>query len=340
MQNKESGEVIKDNYGRKVSYLRLSITDRCNLNCIYCRPGRNTRFIAHDQILTYEDMFYLLGVVAGMNVQKVRLTGGEPFARRDILYFLHRVKSGFPHLDIRLTTNATLIAGKIRALKDMGISALNISLDTLDREKYQRITGRDFLRNVLTSIDRCLEAGIRVKVNVVALKGINDDELESFVKMALNKPLDIRFIEFMPIGQNTLWEKDNFWSSSEIIQAAGQLTDLEPVSHRDINHGPARLYSLPQGLGRIGVISPLSNHFCLTCNRFRITADGRLRTCLFSDRDYRLLPLIRSPKVSKKLLKKVLEKAGLKKPLGHEIMGQEGKARVSICQRVMSSIGG
>ncbi len=332
--------MIKDNYGRAVSYLRLSITDRCNLNCFYCRPCRNTRFIPHNEILTYEDMFYLLEVVSRMDVQKVRLTGGEPFVRRDILYFLNRLKNSFPELDIRLTTNATLIAGKIRALKDIGIKGLNISLDTLDREKYQRITGRDFLNNVLTSIDRCLEVGIRVKINVVALKGVNDHELEDFVNMALSRPLDVRFIEFMPIGQKTLWQKEHFWSSDEILQSAQKITELKPVADKDMNHGPARIYSLPQGQGRIGVISPLSNHFCLTCNRFRITADGRLRTCLFSDKDYRLLPLIRSPRINNDQLKKVLERAGLKKPMGHEIMGRNNKDRKSICERVMSSIGG
>ncbi len=332
--------MIKDNYGRSVSYLRLSITDRCNLNCFYCRPCKNTRFIPHDKVLTYEDMFYLLGVVSKMNVQKVRLTGGEPFARRDILYFLNRIKNNFPKLDIRLTTNATLIAGKIGALKDIGIKGLNISLDTLDRDKYRRITGCDYLSNVLASIDRCLEVGIRVKINVVALKGVNDDELESFVNLALKKPLDVRFIEFMPIGQKTLWQRENFWPSEEIVRAAGNITKLDPVAEQDKNHGPARIYHLPQGLGRIGVISPLSNHFCLTCNRFRITADGRLRTCLFSDKDYRLLPLIRSSKVSADHLQKVLERAGQKKPMGYEIMGQSSKERKSVCQRVMSSIGG
>ena len=332
--------MIKDNYGRSVSYLRLSVTDRCNLNCFYCRPCKNIRFIPHDKVLTYEDMFYLLGVVSKMDVQKVRLTGGEPFARRDILYFLNRIKNSFPNLDIRLTTNATLIAGKIRALKDIGIRGLNISLDTLNRDKYQRITGRDCLDNVLTSIDRCLEVGIRVKINVVALKGVNDLELESFVDFALNMPVDVRFIEFMPIGQKTLWQQEHFWPSDEIILAAGRITRLEPVAEKDINHGPARIYSLPGGMGRIGVISPLSNHFCLTCNRLRITADGRLRTCLFSDRDYRLLPLIRSSKIGPDRLQAVLEKAGSKKPMGHEIMGQSSKARKSFCQRIMSSIGG
>lgn len=332
--------MIKDNYGRTVSYLRLSVTDRCNLNCFYCRPCKSMRFIPHDQILTYEDMFRLLGVVSEMDVPKVRLTGGEPFARRDILYFLNRVKDNYPELDMRITTNATLIAGKIRALKDIGIKGLNISLDTLDPKKYADITGKDSLDNVLTSIDRCLEEGIRVKVNVVALKGINDDELEEFVNLAMTKPLDVRFIEFMPIGQKTLWNKEHFWPAREIIRDIGMLTGLNSVEQPVMNHGPARIYSLDQGAGRIGIISPLSNHFCGTCNRLRITADGRLRTCLFSDKDYRLLPLIRSSKISRKQIKAVLEKAGMKKPMGHELVEQKNGKSTSFCKRVMSSIGG
>ena len=331
--------MIQDNYGRGVSYLRLSITDRCNLRCFYCRPGKGSRFIPHKNILTYEDMLYLLHAASGMDVQKVRLTGGEPFARRDILYFLHRLKSGLPEMEIRLTTNATLIAGKIRALRDIGIKGLNISLDTLSRDKYQRITGLDKLDSVMASIDRCLEEGIRVKINAVALKGVNDDELGDFIRLAMDKPLDVRFIEFMPIGEKTLWEQDYYWSSADLLTQAAEITDMVPVDNLTRNHGPARMYKPGQGLGRVGVISPLSAHFCATCNRLRVTANGRLRTCLFSDKEYNLLPLIRSPKIGPERLRLVMERAGRKKPMGHELMSG-GKKEKSLCRRVMSSIGG
>lgn len=331
--------MIQDNYGRGVSYLRLSITDRCNLNCFYCRPGKGSSFIPHKNVLTYEDMLYLLHTASGMDVQKVRLTGGEPFARRDILYFLHRLKNELPEMEIRLTTNATLIAGKIRALRDIGIKGLNISLDTLDREKYQRITGRDKLDNVMASIDRCLEEGIRVKINVVALKGVNDDELGDFIRLAMQKPLDVRFIEFMPIGEKTLWKEDYYWSSSDLLLQAGEITAMVPVEKLSRNHGPARMFRPGQGLGRVGVISPLSEHFCGTCNRLRITANGRLRTCLFSDKEYNLLPLIRSKKISQDRLRLVMERAGRRKPLGHELWSAENQEK-SLCRRVMSSIGG
>ncbi|WP_291319074.1 GTP 3',8-cyclase MoaA [Desulfonatronospira sp.] len=331
--------MIQDNYGRGVSYLRLSITDRCNLRCFYCRPVKGSGFTPHKNILTYEDMLYLLQAASGMDIQKVRLTGGEPFVRRDILYFLHRLKSKLPDMEIRLTTNATLIAGKIRALRDIGIKGLNISLDTLDRDKYQRITGQDKLGSVMASIDRCLEEGIRIKINAVALKGVNNDELGDFIRLAMDRPLDVRFIEFMPIGEKTLWEKDYYWSSADLLAQAAKLTDLVPVDSLSLNHGPARMYKPGQGLGRVGVISPLSEHFCATCNRLRVTANGRLRTCLFSDKEYSLLPLIRSPKVGPDRLRLVMERAGRKKPMGHELMSG-GRKEKSLCRRVMSSIGG
>ncbi|WP_045215833.1 GTP 3',8-cyclase MoaA [Desulfonatronovibrio magnus] len=331
--------MIKDNFGRTISYLRLSVTDRCNLRCFYCRPCQS-RFMPHETILSYEEMIYLLSIFSEMDVQKVRLTGGEPFVRKDILYFLNRVKTTLPDLDMRLTTNATLIAGKIRALKDIGIKGLNISLDSLDRHKYQRITGMDCLDNVMASIRRCLNFGIRVKINVVALKGVNDDELSDFVNMAMELPVDIRFIEFMPIGHKTLWQKEHFWSADDIVSEVQNMVEIVPAPFSSLNHGPAAVYDLVEGQGRIGVISPLSNHFCGTCNRFRITADGRLRTCLFSDNDFRLLPLLRSKKISKERVRIVLERAGLQKPMGHEIMGARGSSEKSICSRIMSSIGG
>lgn len=332
--------MIKDNFGRTISYLRLSVTDRCNLRCFYCRPCVKTGYIPHDRILTYEDMLYLLKTVSETGVTKVRLTGGEPFVRKDLLYFLNRIKNDMPHLDLRLTTNATLISKRIRALKDMGIKGLNISLDTLDREKYLNITGRDFLDTVMSNIYSCLEHGLRVKINVVAMKGVNDTELPEFVKMALTRPVDVRFIEFMPIGRKTLWNREHFWSAGDIVQEINRISSIRPLSEQGGTHGPARLFELENGAGRIGVISPLSNHFCDTCNRLRVTADGRLRTCLFSDRDYRLLPLIRSSRLGNSQLKKVLSRAGRKKPKGNEIVqGQAGGGK-SFCSRIMSSIGG
>ena len=342
--------MITDQYGRGVSYLRLSVTDRCNLRCFYCRSCKYLKFIPHQNILTYEEMFKIIQAGIELGIQKVRLTGGEPFVRRDFLYFLARLRHKFPFLDLRVTTNGTLITNKVLALKDMGINCINISLDTLKPEKFQEITGRDFYHQVRAGIDRCLEENIRVKINIVALKGVNDNELEDFVRFALTHPVDIRFIEFMPIGGRTMWNRDFYWPAKEIVKAVQKMTPLEPVEisartntdHASANSdtsGPARIFVLKEGRGRLGVISPLSDHFCDRCNRLRITPDGKLRACLFSDKEYRLLPLLRSPKLGPVQLKKVMERAGRKKPLGYNLLSRE-KNRQSVCQRVMSSIGG
>jgi len=331
--------MIVDQYGRGVSYLRLSVTDRCNLRCFYCRNCKYLKFISHQNILTYEEMFELIRACVDLGVQKIRLTGGEPFVRRDFLYFLARLRHKFPFLDLRITTNGTLIANKVQALKDMGINCINISLDTLDADKFIEITGRDFYHNVRASIDRCLEKGIRVKINVVALKGVNDNELEDFVRFALDHPVDIRFIEFMPIGGRTMWNKDFYWSAKEILTAAQKITPLVLEEKGGQTSGPAKIFALKEGQGRLGIISPLSDHFCDKCNRLRITPDGKLRTCLFSDKEYRLLPLLRSPKLSLGQLKKVLERTSRKKPLGYNLLSKD-ENKQSVCQRVMSSIGG
>jgi cyclic pyranopterin phosphate synthase len=338
-RNENSFATVSDKYGRTVNYLRLSVTDRCNLRCFYCHTCTNFSFIPHENILTYEECLELIqaGIVLGVN--KVRLTGGEPFVRKDFVPFLGRVLSAFPDLDLRVTTNGTLLSGIVPHLREIGLRRLNISLDTLDREKYERITKRDLFHRVRQAIDDCLENSIQVKVNVVAVKGVNDDELPDFVRFALDNALDVRFIEFMPIGDDTGWSHGNYWSAVDILDRVQELTPIRPVLNRHRNSGPARMYELPEGLGRIGIISPLSNHFCAQCNRLRITPDGRLRTCLFSDQEYQLRPILRSPKLGQDSLQRVMLMASRKKPLGYTLLGQKGD-QASLCHRVMSSIGG
>ncbi|WP_245589992.1 GTP 3',8-cyclase MoaA [Desulfonatronum lacustre] len=333
-------ETMTDQHGRSINYLRLSITDRCNLRCLYCRSScAALKMLPHDQMLSYEESLELIAVASELNISKVRLTGGEPFIRKNFLHFLEQILQRHPHLDMRLTTNATLLSGKIPALKEIGIQGLNISLDTLDRQKFQRITGRDFFLQVRGAIDQCLEHGLRVKINVVALKGVNDDELPDFVRLAERLPLDLRFIEFMPMGEQTVWTPDQLWTAAEILREAGTIARLVPVEGRDKRKGPARMFSLAEGKGRIGVISPLSSHFCGQCNRLRITPDGRLRTCLFSDKEYRLRPILRSPKLGREHLRQVIIRAGKIKPMGHELLAAQGRER-SVCRKIMSAIGG
>jgi len=330
--------VLIDKYGRKINYLRLSITDRCNLRCFYCNTCNDYKFIPHKEILTYEECLSLIRLSDSLGVSKVRLTGGEPFVRKDCVRFIAKALELFPDLDLRVTTNGTLLKDKISFLKKVGLNYLNISLDTLNRQKFRWITGRDYFSEVRQSIDDCLHHGIRVKINVVAMKGINDNELLDFVRFASDNPVDVRFIEFMPIGCDSHWESSYYWSAEEMLNIIEAEWEIVPLSVKEDTSGPARMYSIHNGQGKIGLISPLSNHFCAQCNRFRITPDGRLRTCLFSDREYRLRPILRSSKLGIENVLKIMKLANDRKPMGYEILKNTKDS--SVCHRSMSAIGG
>lgn len=333
-----TGEVpsLRDGRGREVSYLRLSVTDRCNLACLYCRPKSLVPFIPHENILRYEELLDLVTLAREMGITKVRLTGGEPFARRDVMVLIESILRRHPEIDLRLTTNATMLAGKAATLAELGVSAVNISLDSLERAKYARITGHDRLPEVLRALDESLAAGLRVKLNAVALRGINTDEIHAFTRLAVDMPLDVRFIEFMPVGDGNLWRPENYISAQEVLELAQRSVSLTPVPHEHATGGPARMYRVEGGLGRFGVISPLSEHFCDSCNRLRITSDGKLRTCLFSEREFRLRPLLRNKKLGLAKARQVIASALRDKPLGYEVLNPGGNPEA----RGMSGIGG
>ncbi|MEW5771908.1 MAG: GTP 3',8-cyclase MoaA [Thermodesulfobacteriota bacterium] len=328
-----------DGLGRAVNYLRLSVTDRCNLRCAYCSRREQTEYIPHESIMRYEEMLTLIRAVRGMGVNKVRLTGGEPFVRKDFLAFLGLLREEFPDLDLRITTNATLLAGKAAALKLMGVKVLNISLDTLDREKYRRITGRDALPDVLSAVHECLGRGLKVKLNAVAIKGFNDEELPAFLDLVRELPVELRFIEYMPMGGCLEWTEGRLWKAEEILAAASALADLAPLSPDGADRGPSRMFSVAGGRGRVGLISPMSRHFCDSCNRLRVTADGRLRTCLFSDRTFRLLGYLRAAGFSEAGLARIIRRAMATKPLGYKLV-EERINGAAARDRAMSAIGG
>ena len=301
---------LHDDHGRTVRYLRLSLTDRCNLRCLYCHSNARHQCIPHEKVLRYEEMIRLVQIVRGMGVGKVRLTGGEPFARKGCDDFLLRLRQRFDDLDIRITTNGTLLEEHIPLLQRIRISAVNLSLDSFDRETFARVTGRDMLPEVLRALDAMLAAGIRVKINAVGLRGINDGQLADFVHAAMTLPVDVRFIEFMPMGSDT----------------------------HEGQRGPARMFALEGGKGRMGFITPLTNHFCLSCNRLRLTSDGHLRTCLFADREYPLRPLLRHPKVTDEHIARVIAQACKSKPVGADLLAaRQGGA---VASSKMVSIGG
>lgn len=325
---------LADTRGRVVRYLRVSVTDRCNLRCVYCRGGMET-FIPHAGILRYEEVERLIDLAVAHGVEKIRLTGGEPFARRGFADFLLGLRARHPALDLRITTNGTLALPHIEALRRAEINAVNLSLDTFDRAAYQRITGRDLLGNARDCLAALLDARIPVKINAVALRGINDGDLPAFLAFAAAHPVDVRFIEYMPLGEGTRWTPGQFWPASEILAALSRLAVLHPVRDAARTAGPARMYAIAGGLGRIGLITPLSRHFCGVCNRLRLTADGRLRTCLLADREYRLREVLRHPLLGAEAVGRVMRLATRRKPLGANILPGQGSPR-----RRMIAIGG
>ncbi|MDK2921362.1 MAG: 3,8-cyclase [Desulfonauticus sp.] len=330
--------MLMDKHGRSVSYLRLSITDKCNLRCFYCQGVRDP-LVKHKEILRYEDMEKFLLVAESIGIKKVRLTGGEPFLRRNFWDFLEKLGKEFNNFDFRLTTNGTLIKSKkeLLKLKELGFKGLNVSLDTFDKDKFLQITGASYLNQVLQTIFWGLEAGLKIKINAVALKGLNDKELVDFANFAYKYPVDVRFIEFMPIGQKTRWKKEYFWSAQDILRQLTQEVEVLPLDSQEQTAGPARVFQISGGKGRIGVISPLSDHFCERCNRLRITSQGRLRPCLFSDREYKLLALVRNSKLSLKHLEKVISLAIKHKPVGAHLLE---KNKNKVCDSAMVGIGG
>jgi cyclic pyranopterin phosphate synthase len=283
-------------------------------------------------------MAELVDVARQAGVEKVRLTGGEPFARKDFIPFVGRLHAKYPDLDLRITTNGTLLADRVDELREAGISCLNVSLDTLQRKKFEEITKIDAYDQVRAGIDACLKGGLRVKVNVVALKGINDDELPGFVDFARDNGVDVRFIEFMPIGYQSRWSRDNYWPAEEIIAEVEKLVPLEEVLVASRNSGPARMYGISGGSGRIGVISAVSNHFCESCNRFRVTSDGKLRTCLFSDREYDVRSILRDPGHTMQDMLDLFARANAEKPLGYRLLQE--REHNQVCDRTMTAIGG
>jgi len=330
---------LEDTHGRAVSYMRISVTDRCNLRCSYC-AGEGLDFIPHPDILRYEEISALISMARNLGVQKVRFTGGEPFVRKGFGDFIVDSARLFPDMDLCVTTNATLIGDEVERLARAGIRRVNISLDTLNREKFERITARDQFKTVRANIDRCLEAGMQLKVNAVAMKGVNDDEVAAFVDFARRNPLDLRFIEFMPVGLETGWDDSLVWSADDILAAAGEFAELTPVTTAGMRrHGPARMFDIKGGKGRIGLISPYTNHFCASCNRLRITSDGNLRTCLFSDRVYKLRPALRNPRLGMEAVERIIRAAGRVKPIGNDLL-KKMPAGQGVCRTRMASIGG
>lgn len=271
-----------DTCNRHLNYLRVSITDRCNLRCLYCVPHDRIPKLTHDEILTYEEILRIIGIGVELGITKVRVTGGEPLVRKGVYDFLQNLRGIGGITDVSLTTNAVLLKDNVERILAAGVRRLNISLDTLNPEKYREITGINVFDRVWEGIEKAGSLGIApIKINAVALKGYNDDELVDLARLSLDRPFHIRFIEYMPIGMSHI-NPSGHLLTPEIKSRVAQLGALEPVE-RDENDGPAERFKLKGARGEIGFISAMSHHFCRTCNRLRLTANGKLRACLLSD---------------------------------------------------------
>lgn len=326
---------IKDNNNRTINYLRLSVTDRCNLRCIYCMPEEGIDFIPHREILSYEEMLHLVRIAVRAGICKVRLTGGEPLVRKGALKFIEALSALEGLAEITLTTNGVLLKDYAEGLRDCGICRINISMDTLQPEKFHHITGRDFFDRVWEGIYEAERLGFDpIKINVVAMKGVNDDEILDFARLTLEKPYHIRFIEFMPVGESNGWSSDKFISIDEIKDHISSLGKLRPILHNGMD-GPAQRYMLQGAKGELGFIGSLSNHFCEKCNRLRLTAEGHLRGCLFSDKETDLKTPLRNGEDDRHLLD-LIRLTIKNKPKNHGIIEPEPRK----CVRQMSSIGG
>lgn len=328
---------IIDNHNRTIDYLRISITDHCNLRCQYCVPFDGRPKLSMSEILSYEELFTITKAAVANGVTKIRITGGEPLMRKNVIDFC-RMLSSLPQIaDLAVTTNGVLLDTMAAELKAAGVKRLNISLDTLDPKKYAQITGRDALEKVLKGIEAAAGIGLApIKINMVPMRGINDDEIGLMARWTLKYDYDIRFIELMPTsGWARKQHQDLFISIDEVRKAVEAVGPLEPVTQIQ-TRGPATYLRLPGAKGRIGFIAALSCHFCSTCNRLRLTADGKLRACLFAEEEVDIKGPLRSG-ASMTELQELIKATAMAKPKGHTLNDQTAKP---VNGRVMRAIGG
>ncbi len=308
---------LSDSFQRPINYLRISVTDRCNLRCIYCMPAEGVPLMSHGDILSYEEIRTIAEAAAELGISKVRVTGGEPLIRAglpELIRMLARIKAID---DISLTTNGALLARYATELKQAGLRRVNISLDTLNPEKFKQITRHGTLQDTLDGIAAAKAAGLEpVKINMVVMSGINDDELLDFAARTIKEGWHVRFIELMPLSEGEA-TSSKLVSVADMRQRLARLGNLEPVKVVAGN-GPARYFRLPDASGTIGFITPVSEHFCFQCNRLRLTADGKLRPCLLSKEETDLRQPLRDGKSAEEI-KGLIKEAASNKPIGHKL---------------------
>ena len=326
--------MLIDRFNRRINYLRVSITDRCNLRCVYCTPPDGERRLRHRDILRYEELLRIVRIAIKLGIKKIRLTGGEPFVRKGVQEFIPRLTSIKGLDDVSLTTNGVYLKENLEMLKAAGIKRINVSIDSLNRVKFKRITRFDYLTKVWEGIEKARDIGFYpIKLNVVIMKGINDNEVLDFGRLAIEHPYHIRFIECMPVGfeSNSLAFIPNSEIEKTLVHKFGPLIPVSPGQ----NDGPAERYRFDGGKGEIGLISPISNSFCQHCNRLRLTANGMLLPCLLSNIEVDIKDPLRKGCLDEELIE-VFLKAVKEKPECH-VLNFDNNQKV---HRKMCSIGG
>lgn len=318
---------MKDSFGREINYLRISLTDRCNLRCRYCMPEKGVSKFSHEEMLTLEEIYEITKAFVDLGINKIRFTGGEPLTRKGVVDLISKVSNLDGVKDLAMTTNGILLKEYAEKLKNAGLNRVNISLDTLDEVKYETITRGGKLKSVLEGIEEAKRVGLTpIKINTVLIGGFNDDEIEDLVKLTEKEEINIRFIELMPIGEAASWAKENFISNNIILE---KVKELIPIPREDIS-SPAVYYKLPNGKGRVGIINPISCKFCANCNRVRLTSKGQLKLCLHSNVEIDIKEALRSGQDIKKLILDSVKK----KEESHHL--EDGK----YIDRNMNQIGG
>lgn len=331
--------LLVDRFNRPHDYLRISVTDRCNLRCVYCMPAEGVQFLKHSELLTYEEIEEVVRVGAKLGIKKIRLTGGEPLVRKDLEVLVSKLSSIDGIEDISLTTNGIFLAKQAKILKEAGITRVNISLDSLRPERFKEITRGGDVQQVLDGIEASFEVGFQpIKINTVLMKGFNDDEIPDFLRMTIDQPINLRFIEYMPIGHADETWKNGYLSLQIVKEKAKQLGVEMEESGEIYGNGPSDNFRIKGAKGTVGFIHPVSDHFCSDCNRLRLTSDGYLKACLYWDEEINVKDYIGD----EEKLKEVYFRSLLHKPENHEMakaMNNEMQSHMPTVRR-MSQIGG
>ena len=307
-----------DGMGRTIVNLRISVTDRCNFRCTYCMPADNVEFMDRSNLLSFEEIQRVAQIVSRMGINRLRLTGGETLMRKNLPVLIKMLNEVDGIDDIAMTTNAYFLKDQAQSLKDAGLKRLNVSLDALDPKKFRDVNRRDCLQSVLDGLDTARKVGFKsIKINAVAVRNFSETEIMSLIEMGRSDGFEIRFIEFMPLDSDKVWERDKVLFGHEIVNMIKENYELIPIDN-SLEIGPASEYNFADGKGKIGIITAVSNPFCDHCNRIRMTADGKLRTCLFSTKETNLKELIRSGATDETIIE-TLKQAILVKEPGHKI---------------------